>query len=112
MNTTLRDYKGVDVKWRIYYDDGRIITSNDCAWIDAPCDGVLFVLSRADNSDIVITQSGGDFYYCEDDCVVSTSDIGPLLRKLGLIKFGRWTSIKKYEAVSRRVAEDAASWQR
>lgn len=96
-------------RWAIYYDDGRIITSDDCAWNDAPCDGVLFILTK--RGDRIETQSGGDFYYVEDDCVVSTSDIGPLLRKLGIIKFGRWTSIKKYEAVGRRVVEDAKSWR-
>ena len=96
-------------RWALYYDDGRIISNEDCAWDDAPLDGVLFVLSK--KGDKVTVQSGGDFYYPEDDVVVATADLNPLLRKLRFIKFGRWTSIKKYEAVSKRAAEDAKSWQ-
>jgi hypothetical protein len=97
-------------RWALYYDDGRIVTDADCAWDDAPLDGVLFVLSK--RGDRVTPQSGADFYYPEDDLVVATSDLNPLLRKLKFIKFGRWTSISKYEAIGKRVAEDAKSWQR
>lgn len=95
-------------RWAIYYDDGSIFTSEDGTWNDAPLDGVLFVLQKV--GDRAIPQSGADFYYLIDDTVAATGDLGPFLRSLKIIKFGRWTSIKKYEAVSRRVAEDAKSW--
>lgn len=94
--------------WRIYYDDGSIFTSEDGAWNDAPLDGVLFVLQKI--GDKITTQSGADFYYLIDDMAVATGDIGPLLRSLKYIKFGRWTSIKRYEAVGKRVAADGKSW--
>ena len=97
------------MEWRIYYDDGRIVTSDDCAWNDAPLDGVLFVLQKS--GDKITTQSGADFYFVEEDTIVASGDIGPLLRKLKFIKFGRWTSIKRYEAVGNRVAQDAKSWR-
>jgi hypothetical protein len=94
--------------WRIYYDDGKIFTSNDGEWAEAPLDGVLFVLQKI--GDRVVTQSGADYYYLIDGDVAGTGDLGPLLRQLKFIKFGRWTSIKKYEAVSKQVAHDAATW--
>lgn len=97
------------MNWRIYYDDGRIVTNDDCIWNEAPTDGVLFVLQKI--GDRIVTQSGADYYVMIDDTVAATGDLGPLLRKLGFIKFGRWTSIKQYEAIGRRVAEDAKSWR-
>lgn len=42
--------------------------------------------------------------------IASTGDINPLLRKLRFIKFGRWTSIKKYEQASELVRRDSAAW--
>jgi hypothetical protein len=94
-----------NMRWAIYYDDGRVFTSDDGSWADAPADGVLFVLEQ--HGDRVNTLSGNDYYYLIDDTVAATGDAGPLLRKLGF-KFGRWTSHKVYEAVSKRVAADAA----
>jgi hypothetical protein len=96
-------------RWAIYYDDGAVFSSADGAWEDAPLDGVLFVLYQ--EGDRVVTQSGADHYILLDDTIAATGDLGPFLRSLKVIKFGRWTSIKKYEAVSKRVAEDAKSWQ-
>jgi hypothetical protein len=96
--------------WRIYYDDRRIFSSDDGDWNDAPTDGVLFVIQKL--GDKVATMSGSDHYVMLDGTdIIATQDIGPLLRKLGFIKFGRWTTIKTYEEISRQVAEDARSWQ-
>lgn len=97
-------------KWAIYYDDGRVFSSEDGAWDDAPTDGVLFVLQKVD--DRIVTQSGADYYYLIDDTVAATGDLGPYLRSLGTVKFGRWTSHKRYEEVARRVAEDAKTWHK
>lgn len=98
------------MKWAIYYDDGSIFDSDDGAWLDAPADGVLFVIEK--HGDRIITHSGSDYYALIDgDTVSATFDIGPLLRKWG-VKFGRWTSHKRFEEVGRRVAEDARRWQR
>lgn len=97
------------MRWAIYYDDNSVFTSEDGAWEDAPLDGVLFVLQKFDG-DIVHTQSGADFYYLVDDTAVGTGDLGPFLRSLKVVKFGRWTSIKRYEEVSKRVTRDAGSW--
>jgi len=95
--------------WRIYYDDGRIFTSDDGPFDAAPTDGVLFILQK--RGDRIETISGADYYAMIDGEIVSTGDLGPLLRKMATwCKFGRWTSIKRYEEIGRRVAADAKSW--
>jgi hypothetical protein len=96
--------------WRIYYDSGQVFTSEDGAFEDAPADGVLFVLQK--HGDKVLTLSGADYYAMVDGSVCVSGELGPLLRKLApWCKFGRWTSIKKYEEIGRRVAADAKSWE-
>jgi hypothetical protein len=95
--------------WRIYYDDGRIFTSDDGPFDSAPPDGVLFILQK--HGDRIETISGADYYALIDDTIVATGDLGPILRRLApWCKFGRWTSIKRYEEIGRRVAIDAKSW--
>lgn len=98
--------------WAIYYDDGKIFTSHDGAWTDAPVDGVLFALEL--RGDRVITHAGNDHYLMlgEDGTIAPTHDLGPWLRSLGIVKFGRYTSHRTYERVAARVAEDAKKWQR
>ena len=77
---------------------------------EAPLDGVLFILEKV--NDRIITHSGADYYVQVDDSIVATGDLGPILRKLGWIKHGRWTSVKRYEDVGRQVARDASEWAR
>lgn len=94
--------------WRIYYDDGRIFDSTDGPFEQAPSDGVLFIIQKI--GDKVYTHSGGDHYFMVDGDIVSTADIGPLLRQWG-VKFGRWTSHRKFEEASARAMCDAKAWQ-
>jgi hypothetical protein len=90
--------------WRIYYDDGRTFGSEDGEWMDAPSDGVQYVVVFYSNRTEVF--SGGDYYFrFEDGTIARIDDIGPLLRKFG-VKCGRWTGNKTFEAIGRRVAED------
>lgn len=99
-------------QWMIFYDDGRIFDSEDGPWHDAPSDGVLYVLVKSNNSDVIQTISGADHYVMlDDETVVATNDLGPLLRAWG-VKFGRWTTHKKQEVIGKRVAEEAAKWPR
>jgi len=98
------------MRWLIFYDDGSRFSSDDGEWKDAPTDGVLFVLEQV--GDRIVTHSGSDHYIqLEDGGIVCTEDLGPLLRKWG-VKFGRWTSIKRYEEIGRLVAVEAAQWPR
>lgn len=94
------------VTWAVYYDDGSRFTSEDGAWDDAPVDGVICVVRR--DGERTEFSSGGDYYwhFPEDASIVSTSDLGPLLRKLRLVKFGRYTSHRNHEAIMRRAREE------
>lgn len=96
--------------FRIYYDDGQTFTSDDGAFEQAPADGVLFILQQ--DGGRVVTLSGADYYANIDGCIVASGELGPLLRKMApWCKFGRWTSIRRYEEIGRRVATDAKAWE-
>ncbi|OGS01551.1 MAG: hypothetical protein A2V88_02690 [Elusimicrobia bacterium RBG_16_66_12] len=92
------------MRWKIYYDDRTTFSSEDGRWSDAPTDGVLFVVVWDERGKT--PYSGADYYYMEGDQLCSTHDLGPLLRKLGIVKFGRWTSIRRMEEAAARVRED------
>lgn len=81
------------IGWKIFYDDYSTYSSKDGPWEKAPTDGVLFVIEFFDNGTKDIHQ-GNDYYILEDDTIYATGDLGPLLRKWGKIKFGRWTNRK------------------
>jgi hypothetical protein len=91
--------------WAIYYDNETVFTSSDGSFNDAPTDGVLFVLQK--RGDRVETLSGADYYAMVDDEIIAVGDPGPLLRKIGWIKHGRWTSHNRFEKIGRLVALDA-----
>jgi len=98
-------------RWMIFYDDETTFSNEDGLWIDAPTDGVLYVISKRHNSDIVEVSAGNDHYILLDgETVAATQDLGPLLRKWG-VKFGRWTSHKMQEKIGNRVAAEAAKWR-
>jgi hypothetical protein len=50
---------------------------------------------------------GKDFYFqLEDGSIGETNDLGPLLRKLGIVKFGLWTGKHRWgEVWSKMVSE-------
>ena len=98
--------------WRIYYDDGVVFTSDDGPFEEAPPDGVLFVLQRRVGTDVVNTLSGADYYAMIDGEIIATGSVGELLRTIGWIKHGRWTSRGRFEEVSRRVAAEASEMAR
>lgn len=90
--------------WKIYYDNGQTYSPEDGRWEDAPADGVLFVVDKQGD---VHHHSGADYYWkLQDGTVVATSDLGPLLRSLGIVKFGRWTTHTNMERIRQRVVEE------
>ena len=93
--------------WLIYYDDGTVFSSADGAFEDAPTDGVLYVLQK--RGDIIVTLSGSDWYAMIDGEIVAPDEIGPLLRKVGWIKMGRYTSFKRFREVGQQAAADAGA---
>ncbi|MCH7535022.1 MAG: hypothetical protein IH948_04650 [Bacteroidetes bacterium] len=82
-----------EMKWKIYYDNNTTFSNLDGEWESAPSDGVVCVIVKSDKIGRKIFQ-GSDFYFKipGTDTLAYADDLGPFLRKLGLIKFGRWTS--------------------
>lgn len=78
--------------WRIYYRGGRVFSSDDGDWADAPADGVLAVLEISGERGRIV--SGGDFYRLADDgSVVCHETPDAILHAVGhvqlsAIKFG------------------------
>lgn len=91
--------------WRIYYDDNTTFSDSDGTFEQAPCEGVLYILER--HGDLTRIHSGKDYYAMIDGEIIAPEEIGPLLRKIGWLKLGRWTSQKRFEDIGRRVKEDA-----
>jgi len=91
------------IPWRIHYDNGATFSSAEGSWDEAPADGVLFVVWWEGETRHV--HSGHDFYFSHDGVLADTDDLGPLLRKLGLVKFGRWSSHRAMERASQQVNE-------
>jgi len=94
------------VTWRIYYDNGSTFDSEDGAWEDAPLDGVICIVRK--DGDRVEFHSGHDHYLRADDdgTIMPTHDLGPWLRSLRVVKFGRYTSHRIHEATMCRARDD------
>jgi len=92
------------MRWKLYYDNGSTFSSDDGAWEEAPSDGVLFAVRWEGGKKEILSNT--DFYFFHDGSFGQTDDLGPLLRKLGIIKFGRWTSHKRMEQAAALVRGD------
>jgi len=88
------------MKWAIIYDDLKVVRGEtEEEWKAAPSDGVEFVI--VDGHALCDL----DYYYFYDGALYMASDLGPLLRKLGIIKFGRTASTTKFEAARKLAAK-------
>ena len=101
------------MNWFICYDDGSFYTSDDGPFKGAPSDGVLGVVVPDEQVGYEIYY-GKDYYYeLPDGTIAMTDDLGPFLRLLGIVKFGRWTGKKPWgEAFERMVARAREEWPR
>lgn len=95
------------MSWKIYYDTGEVFTSEDGPFEEAPSDGVICIVRK--DGERTEFHSGSDFYlrFDDDGTIATSDDLGPILRKLGFIKFGRGTSHKKFEAIMNRARNEA-----
>jgi hypothetical protein len=97
-----------ELQWRIYYDDGSDYSNLDGAFKDAPSDGVLAAVFRDPQTGYKIRRKKDYYFLMPDDGTIGeTDDLGPFLRKTGLIKFGRWVSGSVWEKEYRRIVEEA-----
>jgi hypothetical protein len=88
--------------FRIYYDDGSTWDDSDGPFESAPLEGVLAVVEKRGARTTI--HQGGDFYFrLEDGTVVSTDDAAALIRRLGWVKCGRWTTATKMERLHERI---------
>ena len=89
--------------WRIYYDDGSTYSDEDGPFDAAPIEGVLAVVEK--RGERVSIHQGGDYYFRldEDGTIVSTDDAATLIRRLGWVKCGRWTTAAKMERLHERI---------
>lgn len=96
----------METTWRIYYDSGATFGPEDGAWEDAPLEGVLAVVERRGDKRTI--HSGGDHYLrCADDgTIVATDDAATILRSLGYVKFGRYTSNVKMARLFERIRDE------
>lgn len=95
------------MRWKIYYDDATTFSSEDGTWEQAPSDGVLFVVEW--QGDRTLIMSGQDYYFLHDGALGFTGDLGPLIRKLGFVKYGRWTSHARMERAAEHVRRDTSA---
>lgn len=90
------------MKWAIVYDDLTVKNGDGEAEFKlAPSDGVQFVVWE--NGEVFWDR---DFYWYLDGIYDQTNDLGPLLRRLGWVKYGRTTSNENFEA-ARTLAVEA-----
>ena len=79
------------IQWRVYYDDGSVFDNEMGSWEDAPLEGVQCVAARDDVYGRRVHHFV-DYYMWPPhiDHPLSTHDLGPTLRGLRWIKFGRY----------------------
>lgn len=83
------------VGWKIYFDDGRVFSSREGEWKDAPVDGVQVLVEFYDDGTRSLHVER-DYYLLDDGKGFGTNNITPWLCKQGTVKFGRWSSNDKF----------------
>lgn len=92
--------------WAIYYDNGSVFDSDDGLFAEAPTDGVIIIANRrGDNIEFI---SGADYYvrFAEDGSIIGTEDIDSIVRTLGWVKFGRYTSHSNQRRITERASKE------
>lgn len=92
--------------WCIYYDDGSTFDSDDGPFENAPADGVICIVNRV--ADKIEFLAGADYYvrFAEDGSIIGTEDIDQFVRKLGWVKFGRYTSHRNQARITQRATQE------
>jgi len=95
------------MKWRLYYDDGRVFSEGDGHLTDAPAFGVL-VAAKDGGPTVGRLLRTGDYYWYEHGTWEAGDYIGlvDFLQRSGLVKFGRMVPREQFEACVRRAIAD------
>ena len=99
------------MNWRIYYDGGRVFTSEDGTPWDAPRTGVQIIVQEHDRVGWEILNSADEYYYEADkrgwyEAKGFTFYEHLIRAKRPLIVFGRMVSNAEYSALLTQVKAD------
>lgn len=94
--------------WRIYYRDGRTVSSRDVPWAQAPSRDIVAVV-HAINDEHADCELGTPYYWNYGDWICRVWDPTLYLRQTGLVKFGRWASHAQFNATWREALYSIAT---
>ena len=99
------------MKWRIYYADGSVYTSEECTPWDVPRTGVVAIAQEHDRAGWEIVDSSDQFYYEADrrgwyHCTGWTFYDHLIRAKHPLIIFGVMLSNAEFESRMAAIRED------
>ena len=78
------------VGWKVYYDNGKEISSQDSSWEEIPFDGILALVEFYSDGRREVHHSR-DYYILDDGKAYGTNNIHPYLQKMRTVKMGRWS---------------------
>lgn len=98
--------------WKIYYRDGSVCSSEDCAWEDA--DGWEAQVFIFEDKDVKFAmRHGADYFRLDDDGTVVGMDLIGLIdyvvNVLGIVKVGSMLSREKFDEIYQRAKQDMMS---
>lgn len=93
------------LRWRLYYDNGSVYDDQTGPWEQAPSDGVLVLRPNDERGSPLF--HGCEYYVNRSGFrPYMTNDLGPLLRSLGIIKFGREAPRERYHEIVGKALHD------
>lgn len=93
------------IGWKLYYDNGSVLSSLEAKWEDAPPDGIQILVEFYDDGSKKL-HIERDYYILDDGKAYGTNNINPWLRKNGIVKFGRWTADDKFQELIKKAKAD------
>lgn len=84
-----------ELYWRIYYNDGRTVTSKQTTWNLAHSKNIVAVVWKFGDGPVQV-EVGTPYYLNMGDWICRVWEPGLYLRKLG-VKFGRWATNQQFQ---------------
>jgi hypothetical protein len=86
-------------------DDVEVTFKVPRVWSNAPRDGMQAVIIHGDEGKLV-AHDGRDIYsVLQNGEPMATNDLGPLMREVGIAKYGLWIPTVEFDAVRERMRE-------